>query len=137
MLSFSLLLACISPKTPIGDGGPPNFEAIDGEVAYIPVDTVHSEFNAGKSFYIIDARPTNDYNIDHIVGAYSVPFYEVEQHFDDYPIGDWYIAYCGCPHSESGVVADFFLENGHQNIGILDEGYLVWKELGYPIEEGS
>ena len=136
MTLLSFLFACVSPKTPIGDGGPPDFESAEGAAAFISVETVHQEFTAGKSFYLIDARPTNDYNLDHIVGAYSVPFYEVEQHFDDYPVGDWYIAYCGCPHSESGVVADYFLENGHSNVGIIDEGYLVWKELGYPIEEG-
>ena len=136
MTLLSFLFACVSPKTPIGDGGPPNFESEDGAVAFISVETVHQEFTASKSFYLIDARPTNDYNLDHIVGAYSIPFYEVEQHFDEYTVGEWYIVYCGCPHSESGVVADYFLENGHSNIGILDEGYLVWKASGYPVEEG-
>ena len=136
MLSIILITACIGPKPPIGDGGPPDFEAIDGEVAFISVDFVYQEMSAGKSFYLLDARPSNDYDIDHITGAYSVPFYEVEQHFEDYPVGDWYIAYCGCPHSESGVVAEYFLENGHSTVGILDEGFLVWKENGYPVEEG-
>ena len=133
---FIMLLACTNTKPPLGEAGPPNFEAIDGEVAFISAAVVHEEFLADKAFYLLDARPTNDYDIDHITGAYSVPFYEVEQHFSEYPVGDWYIAYCGCPHSESGVVADYFLQNGHKNVGILDEGYLVWKEEGYPIEAG-
>ena len=136
MLPLLILFACTNPKPPIGEGGPPDFEAVDGEVAFIPAELVYQELTAGKSFYLLDARPTNDYDIDHITGAYSLPFYEIEQHFADYPIGEWYIAYCGCPHSESGVVADYFLQNGHSNIGILDEGYIVWKEEDYPVEDG-
>ena len=130
---LTFFIACTSTE-PIGNGGPPNFEAIDGDVAFISVEEVYQEYTAGKSFYLLDARPANDYDLDHITGAYSIPFYEVADHFDDFPIGDWYIAYCGCPHSESGIVAEYFLENGHSNVGILDEGYLVWKEEGYPTE---
>jgi cytochrome c oxidase cbb3-type subunit 3 len=137
MISLMTIIACTNSKTPIGTGGPPSFEAIPGEIAYISVEDVFQEIEAGKSFYILDARPTNDYDIDHIEGAYSLPFYEVEQHFNDYPVDEWYIAYCGCPHSESGIVAEYFLDNGHTKIGILDEGYLVWKDEGYPIENGS
>jgi cytochrome c oxidase cbb3-type subunit III len=141
LIAFTLSLGCevtFGPqevKVPIGDGQPPDFETAEG-VAFIPADTVYREMTLGKTFFLLDARPTNDYNIDHITSAYSIPFYEVEQHFDSYPVGDWIIAYCGCPHSESGVVAEYFFENGHPNVGILDEGYLYWKEQGYPTENG-
>jgi len=134
MIWFSLFVACSEKQEPIGTGGVPNFEAVEGDFAYLPMELVHTELEAEKSFYLLDARPPNDYDIDHIIGADSVPFYEVEEYFDAYPIGDWIVAYCGCPHSESGIVAQYFLDNGHSNVGIIDEGYLEWKAAGYPIE---
>ena len=142
MMKFMILLgllACVPESKkielmPVGSNGEPNFEMPEEGFAYLPMDLVLEELEAEKSFYILDARSPNDYAIDHISGAISVPFYEVGDHLDNFPVGDWIVAYCACPHSESGVVAEYFMENGHENVGIIDEGYLEWKAAGYPIE---
>lgn len=131
MVAFS---ACGETSKPLGEGGEPNFEMVQDGFAYLPMELVKQELEAEKSFFILDARPSNDYDLDHITGAYSVPFYDVELYVDEYPIGDWIVAYCGCPHSESGIVAEAFLAAGHEKVGIIDEGYLEWKEAGYPTE---
>jgi cytochrome c oxidase cbb3-type subunit III len=118
------------------EGEPPSFEMPEEGVAYLPIADVYAELEANKAFIFLDARPLVDYKLQHIQGAYSIPFYEVEDHFDAYPKEVWYVAYCGCPHAESGMVAEYFLNNGHTTVGILDEGYLEWEELGYPTEAG-
>ena len=128
------LFACTEEEKPLLEGDEPNFEIVEGEIAYLPMDLVQQELEAGKAFYILDARPPNDYALDHIVGADSIPFYDVDLYVDDYAIGNWMVAYCGCPHSESGIVAQAFIDQGHEKVGIIDEGYLEWKEAGYPTE---
>lgn len=136
MLSLIFLgfFACKEDEKTLLEGGEPDFEMLEGEFAYLPMDLVKQELEAEKAFYILDARPPNDYDLDHIVGADSVPFYDVDLYIEDYPVGNWIVAYCGCPHSESGIVAEAFIDNGHEKVGIIDEGYLEWKEAGYPTE---
>ena len=131
-IALGLLLTACTIEKPTGIQ--PDFEMPDDGFAYLPIDLVKQEFDAGKGFYFIDARPTNDYDLQHIEGAYSVPFYEKEDHLYRFPTGVWYVAYCACPHSESGVVANYLMENGHDTVGILDEGYLEWEGRGYPTE---
>lgn len=109
----------------------------DGSVAFISVEEVKDAYDNNEPFLFLDARPSVDYNLQHIEGAYSVPFYEVEHHEQKFPSDTWYIAYCACPHAESGIVAEYFLDQGHTTVGVLDEGYLVWEEAGYPTENGA
>ena len=108
----------------------------DGSVAFLSIDEIKAAYDNNEPFIFLDARPTVDYNLRHIEGAYSVPFYEVEHHEEKFPSDIWYIAYCACPHAESGIVAEYFLEQGHDTVGILDEGYLLWEESNYPTETG-
>ena len=140
MIPIIFLIACSEVEKVELDalsGLPPDFEMPDDGPAFISVADVKAAYDAQASLIFLDARPTVDYNLRHIIDAYSIPFYEVEEHFPRFPTGVWYIAYCGCPHSESGIVADYFLANGHETVGILDEGYLEWDALGYPTEPGE
>ena len=134
-------IACKPPVEPIElddlTGLPPDFTMPEESFAYIAVDDVKKAYDEQARFILIDARPTVDYNLRHITGAYSAPFYEVEDHVDRFPLGEWYVTYCACPHSESGIVADALMAVGHETVGIIDEGYLVWEERGYPTTEGE
>ena len=139
-----LLVACTGEKPSINPGGgDPEFSleyaTEEYAYAYLPAELVHQEYTSGKSFYLLDARPTNDYNLSHINGAISTPFYEIEELglLDGFDQGPWYVAYCGCPHSESGIVAQALVDMGHVNVGIIDEGFLVWEERGYPTTGNS
>ena len=51
--------------------------------------------------------------------------------------GTFIVAYCGCPHAASGRVVDALRERGFENTAVLDEGVLVWRDLGYPVEGES
>lgn len=104
---------------------------------YTPVDVVHAALERGSKMTLVDARPPSDYAASHIAGATDVPFYEVAAYRDALPKDSWIVAYCGCPHAESGRVADDLLANGFTKVTILDEGFYVWRDRGYPVRSGA
>jgi rhodanese-related sulfurtransferase len=136
-LLFMFACGPIMEKVEILPGTPPDFSMPSDSYAFIPIAEVIEAYENEARFVLIDARPTVDYNLRHITGAYSVPFYEANEHVDRFPLDEWYVTYCACPHSESGIVAQALMDDGHQTVGIIDEGYLEWEALGYPTTEGE
>ena len=134
---FIFAIACGPPKVEILPGEPPTFTMPEEGFAYIPLEEVKEAYDNQARFVLIDARPAVDYSLRHITGAYSVPFYEAEEHTDRFPLDEWYVTYCACPHAESGIVATALMDAGQNTVGIIDEGYLLWEELGYPTTEGD
>jgi mono/diheme cytochrome c family protein/rhodanese-related sulfurtransferase len=113
------------------DGPPAKFSPRDGR--YVPADVVYTALTAKQSFVILDARPHNDYLEAHVEGAISVPFYDVEAAVYHLPRDRWIIAYCVCPHAMSGQAVDALREAGFDKTAVLDEGFSVWRERGYPV----
>jgi len=109
---------------------------LPGETRYVSVDAVAAALEAGSKLVVMDARPTGDYALEHIAGAVSVPFYSVADYVDQLPQDVWIVTYCACPHAESDAAADALETNGFTQVRVLDEGFLVWKEKGLPVESG-
>ena len=84
---------------------------------------------------ILDARPPSDYSRAHIAHAISAPFYETADYAAQIPKDAPVVTYCGCPHAESGVAADTLRARGYTTF-VLDEGFTVWRERGYPVRGG-
>ena len=137
MLALNIACGPAIEKIEIIPGERPTFTMPEESFAYIPLEEVKEAYDNQARFVLIDARPTVDYNLRHITGAYSVPFYEAADHVDRFPLNEWYVTYCACPHSESGIVATALMDTGHTTVGIIDEGYLLWEELGYPTTDGE
>jgi cytochrome c oxidase cbb3-type subunit 3/ubiquinol-cytochrome c reductase cytochrome c subunit len=129
-----LLMLAACAKYPEPEGPPPDFEP---GAEFISADTVAAELAAGAGFYFLDARPPADYALEHITGAISTPFYEIADHANQIEPGHWIITYCSCPHSESGIVAEYMREQGHEDVAVLDEGFLYWRDQGYPTQTGD
>jgi len=73
----------------------------------------------------------------HIPGAISVPYFDTRD-LDKVPNdGTWVVAYCVCPHQESGRVLEELRKRGYPNTAVLDEGLFVWKDQGHPIETAA
>jgi len=106
------------------------------EPRFVPVDTVKAAMDAGKRMVLLDARPPSDYSRSHVTGAISSPFYETGDYAPEIPKDAPVVAYCGCPHAESGVAADKLLGLGYPKVYVLDEGFGVWRERGYPVRGG-
>ena len=112
------------------DGPEPEFEL---GAEFIGVDIVKAELDKGARMALVDARPSSDYAFEHITGAYNIPFFEIDQRLDEIPEDTWVITYCACPHDESGIVAKAIRESGHPKVAVLDEGFIVWMDKGYPV----
>ncbi len=127
------------PSTDLGDfvlnsdGDPPTFD--DGR--FLKVDALKQALDEGMKLGILDARPGSDYVTEHISGAVSVPFFAPDEYVDQLPKDTWLVAYCGCPHAESGLLVDALKERGFSKLKVLDEGFFVWKDRGYPLTEGA
>ena len=119
---------CPAVQAPVG--GTPDF-ATDASL-YISMDRVKQALDQGLRFVFIDARPAGDYEMGHIPGAVSIPFFDAEICASELPKDVVYIAYCACPHAESGVVANAINSAGG-TAKVLDEGYIAWKQAGYPV----
>lgn len=112
-------------------GKPPVFDI--REDRFVSVEQVKKAVDAKRRMVIVDARPPSDWIRMHIVGAVSVPYYDLTG-LDRLPTdGTWIIAYCACPHHESGIVVDELRKRGVTHSLVLDEGILVWQKLGYPV----
>ncbi len=112
-------------------------EPVFPEGRFVSVDAVKKELDRGVKLVLLDARPPADYVFDHITGAISVPFYEVDKHLARLPKDVTIVAYCACPHAESGSAVDALARNGYTRGKVLDEGVNVWKARGYPMTAGA
>lgn len=129
----------VPPDTDLGNpfinpgGPPPPFEP---EGRFIGVDQVHQAIVDGQELALLDARPPSDYVISHITGARSVPAYDGAAFLPQLPPEHWYVTYCGCPHAISGQLYDLLKDQGYPKVKVLDEGFFVWQERGYPTTVG-
>ena len=116
---------------------PGGVEPTFDEALYIPADDLKAQLDGAGEFIIVDARPSKDYTTGHITGSISVPFYSVAEVADQFPPDVTVITYCGCPHAESTIAAQALIDAGRDRVYVLDEGYYVWSERGYPVTEGT
>ncbi|HEY8091157.1 MAG TPA: c-type cytochrome [Polyangiaceae bacterium] len=99
-------------------------------------DVVKQQLDRGARMALLDARAPSDYLGEHIAGAVSVPFYEPEPYFSQLPRDVWLVAYCACPHAESGTLAAKLASAGFTKVTVLDEGLGVWRSKKYPTSTG-
>jgi len=91
--------------------------------------------------YFYDIRSQEQYSLDHLKGARSLPFYEFIDHPDAFNL----------PEKESIIILYDFEQNstkapimiqqfenmGYQQVFFLRNGYVEWLEYGFPIEKGG
>ncbi len=104
---------------------------------FTKADVVHAELARGARMGILDARAPSDYAGEHITGAVSVPFYAPEPYVNDLPKDAWLVAYCGCPHAESGQLAEKLRGKGFTRVTVLDEGLRYWEGKKYETHKGT
>jgi cytochrome c oxidase cbb3-type subunit 3 len=85
---------------------------------------------------ILDARAPSDYTNEHITGAVSVPFYDVDPYVAGLPKDAWLVCYCACPHAESRGLAQTLMNKGFKKVTVLDEGLGYWKSKKYGTQAG-
>lgn len=120
------------------NGGIPKFKLKEG--LYVSAKQLNKALQDSTRLVILDARSKVAWRQTHIPGSIPVPYYEDPEEFlkhipkdDDTMI----IAYCACPHAASGKVISKLKKLGYENTAILDEGILIWAQLGYPVKHGQ
>jgi cytochrome c oxidase cbb3-type subunit 3 len=99
-------------------------------------DVVKGQLDRGAKMALLDARAPSDYANEHIAGAVSVPFYDVDPYVNGLPRDAWLVCYCACPHAESGQLAQKLVAKGFPKVTILDEGLGVWRAKNYGTHTG-
>ncbi len=119
------------------DGDNPVFNLKEDK--YVSSEKVNEALKNGQRMIILDARSEVAWRQMHIPGAIPVPYYkEPEDFINDIPNdGTQIVVYCACPHAASGRVLSTLRRNGFENTAIIDEGILVWAQLGFPVRSGN
>jgi cytochrome c oxidase cbb3-type subunit 3/ubiquinol-cytochrome c reductase cytochrome c subunit len=101
------------------------------------IEVVKSQLDRHAKMALLDARAPSDYTFEHLAGAVSVPFYDIEPYVSALPRDTWLVCYCSCPHAESSQLAQALVAKGFTRVTVLDEGLGVWKMKKYPMSTGT
>lgn len=102
---------------------------------FVKVADVEAGIRAGMTVVWLDARDKLNYDFGHIPGSINAPYFEISEHVAQVPKDQWVIAYCECPHHESGEAAMGLWNEGYRYIKVLEEGLAGWRDgLGMPVE---
>jgi cbb3-type cytochrome c oxidase subunit III len=115
----------------------PSFNLRDGR--YLPAEQLNKALQDSMRIILLDARSKVAWRQTHIPGAIPVPYYEEPEAFIEHIPNDdtWIVAYCACPHAASERVISTLKRYGYKNTAILDEGILVWAQMGFPVRHGQ
>ena len=119
------------------DGIDPEFDLREGK--FVSSEQVNQAMKEGRKMIIMDARSEVAWRQTHIPGSFPVPYYEDPENFiDDIPNdGTQIVIYCACPHAASLRVMNTLNRYGYENVSIIDEGILVWAQMGFPVRNGK
>lgn len=119
------------------DGIDPEFNLREGK--FVSAEQVNKAMKEGRKMIIMDARSEVAWRQTHIPGSFPVPYYEEPENFiDDIPNdGTEIVIYCACPHAASLRVMSTLKRYGYENVSIIDEGILVWAQMGFPVMNGK
>lgn len=87
------LTANTSTKPAAAPLSSPAAEHPDDDAARITLDEAKKLFDAGKA-YIVDARPEDAYNMEHIKGAVNITSATLDERLKDLPRDKTIIVYC-------------------------------------------
>lgn len=105
--------------------------------ATTPADVVKGQLDRHARLALLDARAPSDYTSEHITGAVSVPFYDIEPYVNALPKNAWLVCYCSCPHAESSSLAQALVAKGFSKVTVLDEGLGTWRSKKYGTNTGE
>ena len=87
-----------------------------------------------RSVFVLDVRPTGEYQAGHIRGARSIPLDELKARLREIPKRGEVIAYCRGPYCVFADEAVATLRTSGRTAIRLESGFPDWKARGLPVE---
>ncbi|ODP27525.1 hypothetical protein PTI45_03087 [Paenibacillus nuruki] len=97
------------------------------DVQTLTMDEVKSKLN-NESIILVDLRPKEEYEMDHIAGAISIPMEELETWIKAIPQNAEIIAYCRGPLCVYSALATQKLQSEGFTAYRMEEGINEWQE---------
>lgn len=97
------------------------------DVQTLTMDDVKSKLN-NESIILVDLRPKEEYEMDHIAGAISIPMEELETWIKEIPQNSEIIAYCRGPLCVYSALATQKLQSEGFTAYRMEEGINEWQE---------
>jgi rhodanese-related sulfurtransferase len=97
------------------------------DVQTLTMDEVREKLN-NDSIILVDLRPKEEYEMDHIAGAISIPMEELEVFIRDIPKNTEVIAYCRGPLCVYSALATQKLQSEGFTAFRMEEGLNEWQE---------
>jgi len=104
------------------------------DVPLAPIDATHHWYRR-RAARFVDARGQSQYDRSHVTGAVLSPAPDGtgDDPVEAWPTDDRIVCYCGCPHHLSSLRAASRIENGYEQVYVIDEGFWEWQDRGYPV----
>lgn len=104
------------------------------DVPLAPIDDVYYWYARAEARFA-DARSLAAYQQSHIYGAVlsSAPNGVTNDPVANWPTDERIVCYCACPHHLSSMRASTLIQEGYENVYVIDEGYRPWYARNYPI----
>ncbi|WP_207587408.1 rhodanese-like domain-containing protein [Halomontanus rarus] len=104
------------------------------EVPLVSLDEAYEWYEDDTHF--VDARGRPSYEEKRIDGAVLSP---APDGMASDPVGDWdhdetIVTYCACPHSIAVRRSASLIEDGYENVFVLEGGLDAWVEEGHPVD---
>jgi rhodanese-related sulfurtransferase len=108
------------------------------KIKIISADSAYVLF-LNKNVGFLDIRPPADFQIDHIEGAFNLPYRKIfEVRLKDSLSHDKWVIYDQAVEMDKlNKVALLLIDQDFKKVSILFGGYLEWLEKQYPIEVGN
>ncbi len=97
----------------------------------IDVDAAHAQWQAQRPF-VLDVRPSHEYQEAHIPGAVSRPLAELAEHHSGLPSDLDAPILSVCQRGNASLSGVLFLKSlGYRNVRSITGGTLAWREKGF------
>ncbi len=115
----------------------PRWERNSQAIGYISVDSAYTLYLKGQVQFV-DIRPAEEFDIDHLPGAISLPlieFFRAPERLKQLNSSRYYVLYCFEPQcDEATSLAGEFTAARFPHVSLLIGGFSAWLERGYPVE---
>lgn len=104
------------------------FKKQTGSPEVLSVSALKAKLGAQET-YLIDLRPTDEYEMQHLPGAHNIPYHELSQHFDRLPRDKEIVVYCRGRLCAYANVASQELHDAGFEVATFNQSVWEWAQF--------